>query len=344
MKRLAMWVVTGALAGAMMNAGPVVAQEGAGVEGGVDVGAVLPLNAFDNYSTTGFVFAPWLGYMFNEYIGVMVQGQGLVAPNRSRGISFDEVSAALAGGVGPRVEVPLGPMELYGTFQIGGITGLTAPSSITDTSWGFSTGGGINIPITDTLSVGAWARWNRWYQRVRHTQATAPSGLPNGNVACPDCGDLRYASVGIGVTLKSAPPPPPAPPVAQAAPPPPPPPPPAPPAKRKMILRGVNFDFDKSNIRADARPVLDEAINILKSESGISVIAEGHTDSVGTDAYNKRLSERRARAVKDYLVKGGISASRIETVGYGESQPVATNDTADGRAQNRRTELKVKGQ
>jgi OOP family OmpA-OmpF porin len=111
-----------------------------------------------------------------------------------------------------------------------------------------------------------------------------------------------------------------------------------------MILRGVNFDFDKSNIRADARPVLDEAINILNTESGISVVAEGHTDSVGTDAYNKRLSERRARAVKDYLVKGGISSSRIETVGYGESQPVASNDTADGRAQNRRVELKVKGQ
>jgi outer membrane protein OmpA-like peptidoglycan-associated protein len=339
-----MWIVTGVLAGTMMSAAPVVAQEGAGVEGGVDVGAVLPLNAFDRFSTTGFVLAPWLGYMFNEYIGVMVQGQGLVAPNRSRGIGFDEVSAALAGGVGPRLEVPLGPLELYGTFQVGGITGLTAPSSITDTSWGFSTGGGINLPITETLSVGAWARWNRWYQRVRHSDS--PPGTIDtkhaNTIICNDCGDLRYASVGIGVTLKSAPPPPPAPPVAQA--PPPPPPPPAPPAKRKMILRGVNFDFDKSNIRADARPVLDEAINILKTESGISVVAEGHTDAVGTDAYNQRLSERRARAVKDYLVNGGISPSRIETVGYGEAQPVASNETADGRAQNRRTELRVKGQ
>jgi outer membrane protein OmpA-like peptidoglycan-associated protein len=345
-----MWIVTGALAGTMMNAAPVVAQvEGAGVKGGVDLGAVLPLNAFDRFSTTGFVFAPWIGYMFNPYIGVMAQGQGLVAPNRSRGIGFEEVSAALAGGVGPRLELPLGPLNLYGTFQIGGLTGLTAPSSITDTSWGFSTGGGINIPITETLEVGAWARWNRWYQRVRHSDS--PPGTidreiddPSDTIICNECGDLRYASVGIGVTLKSAAPPPPAPPVAQAAPAPPPPPPPPPPAKRKMILRGVNFDFDKSNIRADARPVLDEAINILNTESGISVVAEGHTDSVGTDAYNKRLSERRARAVKDYLVKGGISSSRIETVGYGESQPVASNDTADGRAQNRRVELKVKGQ
>jgi outer membrane protein OmpA-like peptidoglycan-associated protein len=347
MKRLAMWIVTGVLAGTIVGSGPVVAQmEGAGVEGGVDVGAVLPLNAFDRFSTTGFVLAPWLGYMFNDYIGIMAQAQGLVAPNRSRGIGFDEVSAAIGGGVGPRVEIPLGPLELYGTFQVGGITGLTAPSSITDTSWGFSTGGGLNFPITETLSVGAWARWNRWYQRVRHSDAP-PGTIDNehsNTIICNECGDLRYASVGIGVTLKSAAPPPPAPPVAQAAPPPPPPPPPAPPAKRKMILRGVNFDFDKSNIRADARPVLDEAINILKSESGVAVVAEGHTDSVGTDAYNKRLSERRARAVKDYLVKGGISASRIETVGYGESKPVASNDTEDGRAQNRRVELRIRGE
>ena len=77
----------------------------------MDIGAVLPLNSFDRYSTTGFVLAPWLGYMFNPYIGVMAQAQGLVAPNRSRGISFEEVSAALAGAVGPRVEVPLGPLE-----------------------------------------------------------------------------------------------------------------------------------------------------------------------------------------------------------------------------------------
>jgi OmpA-OmpF porin, OOP family len=90
--------------------------------------------------------------------------------------------------------------------------------------------------------------------------------------------------------------------------------------------------------------VLDEAINILTTEGGIAVIAEGHTDAVGTDAYNQRLSERRAAAVKDYLVKGGISASRIETAGFGESRPVASNETAEGRAQNRRVELKIKGE
>ena len=326
MKRVALWVAAGVLCFSLAGAGGVAAEmheEGGGVTGGVDVGAVMPLNAFDRFSTTGFMIAPWIGYMFNEYVGLMAQGQGLVVPNRSRGIGFDEVTSALAGGVGPRVAVPAGPMELYGTFQIGGITGLTSPSAITDTSWGFSTGGGINFPVTETLAVGAWARWNRWYQRSRGV------------------GDVRYASAGIGVTLKQAPPPPPAPKVAEA---PPPPPPPTPAPKRKIVLRGVNFDFDKATIRPDARPVLDEAIRILKEESGISVVAEGHTDAVGSETYNQGLSERRAQAVRDYLVDGGVAPSRIETVGYGESQPVATNDTAEGRAQNRRVELEVKGQ
>jgi OOP family OmpA-OmpF porin len=107
------------------------------------------------------------------------------------------------------------------------------------------------------------------------------------------------------------------------------------------VLRGVNFDFDKSNIRADARPILDQAITMLKEEGTITIIAEGHTDAVGSDQYNERLSMRRATAVKDYLVRGGISSNRIEIRGLGESQPVASNETADGRAQNRRVELRV---
>jgi outer membrane protein OmpA-like peptidoglycan-associated protein len=329
MKRVSKWIALGALSGLLVAPLSLAAEEqdsGHGkVIGGLDVGAVVPLNAFDRLSRTGFVAAPFVGYMFGEFnqrLGIQAQLQGLVAPNRSNGIGFEEVSAAIGAAAGPRVELPLGPLNVYGTFQVGGLTGLTAPSAITDTSWGFSTGGGINFPVTDTMSVGAWARWNRWYQRSR--------GI----------GDVRYASAGLSLTLNSAPPPPPAPPVAAEAPPPPPP--PAPPMQKKIVLRGVNFDFDKATIRADARPVLDEAINILREQGSVAVIAEGHTDSTGSDAYNQGLSERRAKAVRDYLVEGGIDATRIETVGYGESQPVADNSTRDGRAQNRRTELKVK--
>ena len=353
MRRIALWVGIGVLASLFSGGSGAVAEEMASNShpiAGLEIGAVLPQNAFDRFSTTGFVAAPYGGYMFNDYLGLMVQAQGLVVPNRSLGIGADETTSALGAGLGPRTEFELGPMRLYGTFQIGGITGLTAPSSITDSSWGFSTGGGVYLNVTDTISIGGWARWNRWYQRVHHgiglvPGTNIPSTKPDGTqfpVQCSECGDVRYASTGIGVDWRPAPEQ--APVKVAAAPAPPPPPPPPPPVKRKIVLRGVNFDFDKSNIRADARPVLDEAIRVLQTEGGIAVIAEGHTDAKGTDAYNQRLSERRSRSVKDYLVKGGISASRIETVGYGESKPVATNETAEGRAQNRRVELKIRGE
>jgi len=115
----------------------------------------------------------------------------------------------------------------------------------------------------------------------------------------------------------------------------------APAAKRTIVLRGINFDFDKANIKPEAEPVLDAAIEVLKENSELHVRVGGHTDSVGTDAYNQALSERRAKAVLDYLVKHGIDASRLSAVGFGESQPVADNKTKDGRAQNRRVALDV---
>lgn len=139
----------------------------------------------------------------------------------------------------------------------------------------------------------------------------------------------------FGTPAAPPPPPPPPPPVAQA------PPPPPPPAKKKIVLRGVNFDFDKATIRPDAARILDEAVATLKAEPDIEVLIVGHTDSIGSEAYNLRLSQRRAQAVRDYLVKHGISAARLKVKGMGESQPVASNDTAEGRAQNRRVELLV---
>jgi OmpA-OmpF porin, OOP family len=131
-----------------------------------------------------------------------------------------------------------------------------------------------------------------------------------------------------------------APPPAPAPAPAPPPPAPAPMAE-KIVLRGVNFDFDKSNIRPDAAVILDEAVRILGTGGGSAVEIEGHTDWIGTDAYNQGLSERRANSVMNYLVDHGVSASRLSTVGYGESQPIASNQTREGRALNRRVELHV---
>jgi len=107
------------------------------------------------------------------------------------------------------------------------------------------------------------------------------------------------------------------------------------------VLRGVHFDFNKAAVRADARPVLDEAASILAARPAVRVAVEGHTDGLGSDAYNQRLSERRARAVLEYLVHAGVARERLEAQGFGESHPVADNATEDGRARNRRVELRV---
>jgi OOP family OmpA-OmpF porin len=123
--------------------------------------------------------------------------------------------------------------------------------------------------------------------------------------------------------------------------PPPPPPPEAEQVQEKIVLRGVNFDFDKSEIRPDAAVILEEAASILSGTPDAQVRVEGHTDATGPDAYNQGLSERRAASVRKYLVEHGIAASRLTSVGYGESRPIATNDTREGRALNRRVELQV---
>ena len=154
----------------------------------------------------------------------------------------------------------------------------------------------------------------------------------------PSDDDTKFITTGFEVRhrfLSEPPPPPPPPapaPVAAA---------PAPPMKKKIVLRGVNFDFDKSNIRPDAVPILEEAAKTLKDESQLTVAVNGYTDSVGTDAYNQGLSERRADAVRAFLERLGVSGSRLTARGFGESNPVASNDTEEGRAQNRRVELVV---
>jgi OOP family OmpA-OmpF porin len=128
--------------------------------------------------------------------------------------------------------------------------------------------------------------------------------------------------------------------VAQA--PPPPPAPAAPVVKKHVVLPGVHFAFDRADLLAPAKDVLDdEVVPELAADPSLTVLIEGHTDAVGSDVYNQKLSERRAETVREYLIGEGISPARIETRGYGESQPVADNDTETGRASNRRVELKV---
>lgn len=123
-----------------------------------------------------------------------------------------------------------------------------------------------------------------------------------------------------------------------------PPAPPAPPMASKVTFAAdAFFDFDKSVLKPEGRAKLDELVRRIADVNLEVVIAVGHTDSVGTDAYNQRLSVRRAEAVKAYLVSKGVERNRVYTEGKGESQPVADNKTAEGRAKNRRVEIEVVG-
>ncbi len=107
-------------------------------------------------------------------------------------------------------------------------------------------------------------------------------------------------------------------------------------------LQGVHFDVDRATLRPESIAILNSAVKTLGTHGNILVEVGGHTDSTGAAEYNQNLSERRAKVVFDYLVAHGVSADRMTWRGYGESLPIAGNDSEEGRAQNRRTELKIK--
>lgn len=152
-------------------------------------------------------------------------------------------------------------------------------------------------------------------------------GVPDSRDKCP--GTPR----GVQVDADGCPPPVPAPVVEEAV-----------VVKEEVIvIRDVHFQFDKATLTATDKEVLNTIATRLKQESASAQLTvTGHTDSVGSDAYNQKLSDRRAHSVVDYLVQSGVPRSSFVSVaGAGESQPVADNKTADGRAMNRRTEIKI---
>jgi OOP family OmpA-OmpF porin len=106
-----------------------------------------------------------------------------------------------------------------------------------------------------------------------------------------------------------------------------------------LVLEGVEFDYDKATLRPEAFAILDTNIESLKHWENAKIEVAGHTDSKGSDDYNMKLSQARAETVRDYLISKGIAADRLTAVGYGETKPVADNETEEGRFKNRRVEL-----
>jgi OOP family OmpA-OmpF porin len=109
----------------------------------------------------------------------------------------------------------------------------------------------------------------------------------------------------------------------------------------KWVLIGVNFAFNSSKLSGEAFPILYDAAKTLLKNPDVKVEIQGYCDYIGSDAYNKKLSQRRAETVKDYLESKGVASSRLTAVGYGKTDFVADNKTEDGRAANRRIEFKV---
>ena len=294
---------------------------------GLDIGAAIPTSDFRKSADIGGAIAPFVGYgiHFSDKMIVSLIGQPQFAafPNAVNGSSGDTISIfSLTGG--PRVSLLDDPVEFFFSAQGGYYWATTGPLGGQD--GGFNLAAGMNYDLTPAMGVGIFLRRDQ-----TGIDATA-TGHP----------DTTFLVSGLSLRYRFLPPaPPPA--VAEAAPPAPAPAPP-PAARQTIVLRGVHFDFDKATIRADAKPILDAAVETLKEHRDVQVSVEGYTDSVGTDSYNQRLSQRRAQAVADYLATHGIDRSRLTARGLGESQAVASNATEDGRAQNRRVELHVVGE
>jgi OOP family OmpA-OmpF porin len=118
---------------------------------------------------------------------------------------------------------------------------------------------------------------------------------------------------------------------------------PVPTSEKVTFAADAFFDFDKATLKPEGRAKLDDLVSKMGGINLEVIIAVGHTDSVGSDVYNQKLSVKRAEAVKGYLVSKGVEKNRVYTEGKGEKQPVADNKTAEGRAKNRRVEIEVVG-
>jgi OmpA-OmpF porin, OOP family len=114
-----------------------------------------------------------------------------------------------------------------------------------------------------------------------------------------------------------------------------------PPAACVIEVYGVNFDFDKSVLRPDSEPVLEQILALFTRNPGFSVEVGGHTDNVGTEQYNMKLSDNRAKAVREWLVGKGVAVGRVSSRGYGDTRPLVPNTSDENRFRNRRVELRT---
>lgn len=233
------------------------------------------------------------------------------------------------------------------TDNIGRVPGENNKAWLAEAGVGLLTGLGSQSGST-RLQFRTEAKYR--YEFIQHTP-----GIPNNP------GDVVF---GVGLQLMFGAHTPPPPPVAKALPPPPPPepaPPPPPPApaptcvapaglqvdancriiEQTLVVRAVDFEFNSAQLTAPARQTLDEVAASLVKQPELKIEIQGYTDSTGSPEYNLRLSQKRAESVRDYLMGKGVNPAALTAKGFGVANPIATNKTTDGRAQNRRVAFQV---
>jgi len=317
--------------------------------GGADLDGSRHTNDTDLWQSVGF------GYFLSPNFSLDLEYDEVESnyPNYNvavPGATYDEWNLSTLGVV---ARYYLGK-NAWKPYILGGL-GSVKHRSILDEgrSLGWSLGMGLHGQVSKHFSVRGQVMW----RQDEDDKSLKPGG--------PGSFDDIFYSVGLNFDFGGKAPPPPEPPPPPAAPPPPPNPdldgdgvlnehdkcPNTRPGavvdldgcevEAVISLEGVHFDFDKATLRPEAMVILNNAAGLLTTHERVVVEVAGHTDSIGSEEYNQGLSERRANAVRDYLVSKGIKASRLTARGYGELQPVATNDTSEGRQANRRVELIV---
>lgn len=243
------------------------------------------------------------------------------------------------------------PYVIAGSGGISDRVGHVASNSTT--GWLAEAGGGVLIGLgnqTGSTRVQFRTEAKYRYEFLKNTQY-----VPNDPRDIVVSAGFQFM-FGAPTPPPPAPPPPPPPPVVRELPPPPPPPPPAPvchaPAgfqvdadcriiQQKVVVRAVDFEFNSTNLTGPAQETLIEVAAALVKQPELQVEIQGYSDSVGAVSYNLNLSQKRAESVRAYLISKGVSASNLTAKGYGKADPIATNATAEGRAQNRRVDFEV---
>lgn len=358
-------------------ASPSVAQSNndmVGLYGGISVGpsrakiddpritANLVSNGFtvnslsdDNRSFGGKVFG---GYQFNKYFalegGAFSLGkfgyQATTTPvgtlngeARVRGLNLDLVGTLpITGDFSVFGRAGLTYAQAKDKFRGTGMVVVNNPNP-SERATNLKVGLGLQYALTPAWSVRAELERYRINDAVGNRGdidmasiglvyrfGPAPTAAPRAAAQAPVLAEAPAPAVAVAAPL-TPPPPPPAPVVR------------APVAEKVTFASDALFDFDKAVLKAEGKAKLDELATRQRGMTLEAIITTGHTDSVGNDSYNERLSTRRAEAVKAYLVSGGVDAKRVFVEGKGEKQPLADNATADGRAQNRRVQVEVVG-